>query len=113
MPVEIRGWIKIPSHGWDEPGEREAEIEKLKLEVDIEAPELRGRFGGMPASERPSRGLLVPQVDLALEDYAAKLGVLIYVAIYQDVFENTVPSKPKAEWKLGHIEMGKPGNWSN
>ncbi len=113
LQVEILGWVRIPLHGWDEPAEREAEVESLKAEADIEAPELRGRFGGIPFGRQPSPGFLVPQVELAVEDYAAKLAVLIYVAIYKDVFENTFPSKPKAEWTLGHIEISAPGSWSS
>ena len=113
LQVEILGWVRIPSHGWDEPAQREAEIESLKAEADIEAPELRGRFGGIPFGERPHPGFLVPQVELAVEDYSAKSGVLIYIAIYKDVFENQFPSKPRSEWTLGHIEISAPGTWNN
>ena len=70
-----------------------------------------GRFAAIGSGEPPHAAFLVPQVDLPPDDYAAKVGVLIYVAIYKDVFENTFPSKPKAEWALGHIEIAAPGTW--
>src|SRR3990170_4619437 len=75
LQVEILGWLRIPSHGWDQPALRVAEIEGLKAEADTEKPELRGRFGAIGSGERPRAGFLVPQVQLAVDDYAAKSGV--------------------------------------
>ena len=59
LQVEILGWLRIPLHGWDEPAQREAEIESLKADANIEAPELRGRFGSIPFGERPQAGFLL------------------------------------------------------
>ncbi len=111
LQLEILGWVRIPSHGWDEPAQRVAEIERLKSEADIEKPELQGRFGSISCGESPRAGFLVPQAELTADDYAAKAGVLIYIAMYKDVFENAFPSKPRTEWKLGHIEIAAPGTW--
>ena len=111
MNPAIFAWVRIPEHGWDAPAERSAEIDSLKSQIDVDDPELTVRVAAI-VSESPTRpAMLVPNREIPAANYSDRKGIIIYNVALQDIFENRLPSKPKEERELGHIEISRQGSW--
>lgn len=111
MNLVISAWVRIPGHSWDAPGERTAEIDALKSEVDVDQPELTTRAAAIEGASPSKPAILVPIRDVPPADYPAEKGIIIYNVTLQDIFENRLPTKPKEERELGHVEISQQGAW--
>ncbi|MBI1886589.1 MAG: hypothetical protein HYS09_09810 [Chloroflexi bacterium] len=111
LNVELRAWPRIPTKVWTDPAGRMNEIEELKTRIGIDDPELSARVGALAAGDPPRAAPLIPIRHVAAEDYPGRKGILIYTVLYQDTFEERYPSKPKTEWKVGHVEVTPEGTW--
>ncbi|MCH7483611.1 MAG: hypothetical protein IIA90_00505 [Chloroflexi bacterium] len=111
MNPVISAWVRIPEHGWEAPAERSAEIDSLKSQIDVDEPELTARAAAI-VRESPTRpAILIPNRAIPVANYADRKGIIIYNVALQDIFENRLPSKPKDERELGHIEISEQGSW--
>ena len=111
LRVEVLAWARIPSTRPDRPKERRREIDQLRASVDIDSPELTARVGALASGDEARGAMLVPNVDVPIADYVGQHGILVYLMKYDNVFENSYPSKPKAEWMPGHIDIAPLGSW--
>ena len=112
MSVEVLAWPRIPTSRPDVPNEWRQEVDRLRADVEFDSPALTARVGALAPGHEPRGAMLVPEVDVPIADYVGQNGVLVYIVKYQDVFENSFPSKPQAEWKAGHIAIDAQGSWS-
>lgn len=103
--IEISGWPRV-SKGYSSPQERREEMDAVRREVDIDAPELLLRLGalgsGQSRVEKMSIGLAVPPPANPVDAY------LVYFARYSDVYRNRHPLRPRNEWEAGHVWMDAP-----
>ena len=111
LNVELRAWPRIPTTAWSDPARRINEIEDLKAGIHIDDAELTARVAALAAGDPARAAPLVPMRDVVADDYPGRNGILIYTVLYQNTFEDRYPSKPTAEWKLGHVEV-TPGGTS-
>lgn len=109
--VNVLGWPRIPSTAANRIDEWRAEVDELRAEVDLDSPELIARAAALRAGDQPRGITLSPAAPVPVADYAARHGVILYMVTYSDAFDNHFPSKPRAEWKAGHIAVAPQGSW--
>jgi len=98
--IDILAWPRSLPDGLSASEARDR-MDEARRAVNLEAPELRLRLGGLTASGRVSELLSAtttsPAVGPDLVDF------LVYLATYADALGNQFPTKPRAEWEAGHV----------
>lgn len=102
--IEIRAWprsLPSPSVNMPEWDERPY-LDETASQVDLDAPELIQRVGGIGAGETATHMVTDEHPALTYEGEEAA-AFLVYMLIFQDVFGNTFPATPPNEWRAEHI----------
>lgn len=105
--VEIRAWLVESGIGAD-VFEFRARRDQARREIDFDTPQFLVELPGLATHEAQ----LVPMSLVAPETAPAtslRRPILLYIALYQNVFKEEFPSVPRQEWEAGSFLF--PPGW--